>query len=52
MVRKAVYQDPTGSGDDMTVEMPSWAQAPARIVLFDNDGERYAFELDEEEVVE
>lgn len=41
------YSDPTGGGDDASLTLPVWAQAPGILTVYDADGERYDFKLDE-----
>lgn len=45
---KHVYDDPTGSGDDITLEAPVWVDPPSHIRVRDWQGDSYDFTLSEE----
>lgn len=42
---KITYEDPTGGGDDITMEVPDWVSAtPIRLHVTDTSHEQHVFE--------
>lgn len=49
--RKFRYDDPTGGGDDIILEVPEWVdEVPNTLRVYDNSNEAYVFSNPEEEV--
>lgn len=46
---KHIYTDPTGGGDDITLEVPAWVEPPESIRVRDLNFERHTFELNDDD---